>query len=65
MIQSLLASDEDLTIISGAFYLAEGEATFLLGDREIPVTSVASCSCRGARPTRSGTLGTALFACSS
>lgn len=45
-----------------AFYVADGDATFQLGDRELRVTPAASSSYRGGRPTPCGTPGTARFA---
>ena len=41
-----------------AFYVADGDATFQLGDREVPVVPVASSSCRGGWRTPSGTPAT-------
>ena len=41
-----------------AFYVADGDATFRFGDREVPVTAGASFSCRGDAPTPSGTPAT-------
>ena len=41
-----------------AFYVGAGEATFLLGDTELPVTAGVSCSFPAASLIRSGTLAT-------
>jgi hypothetical protein len=41
-----------------AFYVADGDATFRLGDREVRSPREVSCSCHGGAPTPSGTPAT-------
>jgi cupin domain len=41
-----------------AFYIADGEATFQLGDREVPATAGCRVSCPERCPTPSGTRAT-------
>ncbi len=47
-----------------AFYIIEGEMTFLFGGQEVPAPPARSCSCRRASSTASATIRTGPCGCS-